>query len=90
MLLGHAGQHSLARSGLGYALRKANAKRNGMDPADHIKHVPHVQTEALRVVFGNAWSKFTKNAVVNHGQNEPEVLAALFEIEIWHPWLEAA
>ena len=90
MLLGHAGQHSLARSGLGYDLRKANAKRNGMDPADHIKHVPHVQTEALRVVFGNAWSKFIKSAVLSRGESAPLILAALFEIKAWHPWLEEA
>ena len=61
-----------------------------MIPDDHQEQAPQMQTIELRAVFGNAWSKFTKNAVVNHGQNEPEVLAALFEIEIWHPWLEAA
>ena len=61
-----------------------------MDPADHIKHAPHMQAEGLRVAFGNVWSKFIKSAVVSRGQSAPLVLAALFEIKAWRPWLEEA
>lgn len=61
-----------------------------MTSTDYIEPDRHARTGGLRAVFGNAWSKSIENAAGEHDQGASIVLAVLFEIEAWRPWLDEA